>query len=95
MKTYNRTVCEETISTFGDIVFESALDRALKPKQVCEGLAMCPKTTHYERVRDYAKEILKDKPAQKEIKPTKKSTYTVLQLSDPHVDFEYKIVTFL
>ena len=95
LKTYNRTVCVETIKAFGHIVFESALDRLLKPRNVCEGLAMCPRTIEVDHLKDYVKKVLQDKPPAQETKPTKKSTYTVLQLSDPHVDLEYKIVIYI
>lgn len=53
---------------------------------------MCPKTYEVDHLKEYVKEVLKDKPAKSDIKPSKKSTYTILQLSDPHVDLEYKAV---
>jgi len=56
---------------------------------------MCPKTIKHDHLNQYVKEVLKDKPVRNNINPTKKSTYTILQLSDPHVDLEYKEVISL
>ena len=91
----NRTVCHEAIKSFGEIAYSAIIDRALNPQHVCEKLAMCPKTTHKEKLADYVKEVLKDKPETVYPTPTKKATYKVLQLTDPHIDLEYLEVSLI
>jgi sphingomyelin phosphodiesterase len=85
----SKTVCAEAIQSYGDLVFDTLLDRTVDPQRVCQKLAMCPHTRERTRLKDYVKEVLKDKPETNRPKPTHKGTYTVLQLSDPHVDLLY------
>lgn len=85
----SETVCHQAIQSYGDIVFETILDRTIEPGHVCEKIAMCPETRDRTRLRDYVKEVLADKPKTKYPTPSKKGTYTILQLSDPHVDLLY------
>jgi len=82
-------VCTEGMETFGDIVYASIVDRFIKPYRVCENLSMCPRTTQKDDLKKYVEEVLKDKPDREILAPTKKSTYTILQISDPHIDLNY------
>ena len=82
-------VCTQGLQTFGDVVYSSVIDRLIKPYRVCENLSMCPRTTQKDSLKKYVEEVLKDKPDRETLKPTHKSTYTILQISDPHIDLEY------
>lgn len=55
---------------------------------------MCPKTSHREHIQEYVKEVLRDKPPTIYPTPTKKSTYTVMHVTDPHIDLQYEVVGF-
>ncbi len=88
----DKKVCRGAITTFGDILLDALIDKAFHPLKVCERMLMCPQTTEKQRIKDYIEEILKDKPPTDIPRPTKKATYKILQLSDPHVDLEYQAV---
>ena len=77
------------MQTFGDIVYASIVDRFIKPYRVCENLSMCPRVTQKDELKKYVQEVLKDKPDREILTPTGKSTYTILQISDPHIDLNY------
>jgi len=49
----------------------------------------CPTTLKYEDFDGWKQNLLADKPKFVEKKPTKKSSYTVLQFNDIHLDFDY------
>lgn len=91
-KKQQKKVCEGAINSYAEEVFEILLDRTIRPDRICQRFALCPRTIERDRLKDFVKETLKDKPARKVTKPTGKGTYTVLQLSDPHVDLLYKEV---
>jgi len=88
----DKQVCKGAVKGFGDILLNELIDKISDPQRICQRILMCPRTTRRERVKEYAEEILKDKPAPSVPTPTKKSTYKILQLSDPHVDLEYQAV---
>jgi len=88
----NKTVCLEAVSSFGPVLFKSLVDKLYEPIHFCENVFLCPRTTHRENLKKFVEDVLKDKPATNIPVPTKKSTYNILQISDPHVDLEYKIV---
>ncbi len=88
----NKTVCLEAVSSFGPVLFKSLVDKIYNPIHFCENVFLCPRTTHKENLKHFVEDILKDKPATNVPVPTKKSTYNILQISDPHVDLEYQIV---
>jgi len=85
----SQTVCQQAIQSYADIVFEVLVDRTINAEHVCEKIAMCPQTRDRTRLRDYVKDVLADKPKTKYPTPSNKGTYTILQLSDPHVDLLY------
>jgi len=87
-----KNVCEGAINSYGEEVFEVLLDRTIRPERICERFALCPRTIERDRLKDFVKDILHDKPAKKAVKPGSKGTYKVLQLADPHVDLLYQEV---
>jgi len=92
-KKQEKKVCEGAIGSYADQVFEVLLDRTIRPDRICERFALCPRTIERDRLNDFIKDVMGDKPPRKVTKPTKKGTYHVLQLSDPHVDLLYQEVT--
>ncbi len=89
-KKQTEKVCQATIGMFIEEVFEIALDRFIRPERFCGKVGICPWAEEKDRLQDYIKEVLKDKPKRVETKPTKKSTYSVMQLADPHFDHLYQ-----
>jgi sphingomyelin phosphodiesterase len=89
-KKQSAPVCLGAIQSYGDILFNVALDRTILPEHVCERLGMCPHTRGRDHLKEYIKDVLKDKPKTEYATPTLKSTYTILQIADPHVDLEYQ-----
>ena len=94
-KKQSEPVCQGAIQSYGDILFNVTLDRTIQPEHVCERLAMCPHTRGRDHLKEYIKDVLKDKPKTEYATPTLKSTYTILQIADPHVDLEYQEVEFI
>jgi len=87
----NKTVCLEAVTSFGPVLFKSLMDKLYNPIHFCEGIFLCPRTTHRESLKQFVEDILKDKPATNIPTPTKKATYNILQIADPHVDLQYQI----
>ena len=87
-------VCDGAIDHYGDIVVESFLKRFLNGDYICTLFKLCSDTTEYDTIDDYARRILKDKPETKdrEVIPKKadEEYYKVVQVSDIHLDMEYK-----
>ena len=87
-------VCDGAIDLYDDIVVDSFIRRFLNGDFVCTLLKICNDTTEYESIDDYARRILSDKPETKEreIVPKKSDDnyYKVLQVTDIHLDMEYK-----
>ena len=87
-------VCDGAIDHYDDIVVDAFLKRFLNGDYVCTLLKICNDTTDYETIDDYAKKILGDKPETKEreVVPRKNDNdyYKVLQVTDIHLDMEYK-----
>ena len=87
-------VCDGAIDHYGDIVVDAFLKRFLNGDFVCTLLKICTDTTDYESIDDYAKKILGDKPEKKEreivFRKNEEDYYKVLQVTDIHLDMEYK-----
>jgi len=88
----DKNLCKQAINTYGPISLTSLVDKFVSPAKFCQGFFLCPHTHNKETVKQYAKEILKDKPMTNIPKPSGKSTYNILQLADPHVDLRYEAV---
>lgn len=88
----NKSVCVGAITSFGNVLLEALYNKILSPYNICEHFFMCPKTSYRDRLKDYVKDVLKDKPATNIPTPTKKSTYTIMHVTDPHIDLEYEEV---
>jgi len=88
----DKQVCHGAVKGFGDVLLDQLITKIADPLRICQRMMMCPRTVRKERVKEYAQEILKDKPETSIPTPTKKSTYRILQLSDPHVDLQYEAV---
>jgi len=89
-KKQSEAVCLGAIKSYGDLVFNITLDRTIDPQHVCERFAMCTKTRERDHLKEYIKDVLKDKPKTNYATPTLKNTYTILQIADPHVDLDYQ-----
>ena len=87
-------VCDGAIDHYDDIVVDAFLRRFLNGDFVCTLVKICNDTTEYDTIDDYARRILADKPETKEreIVPKKNEDdyYKVLQVTDIHLDMEYK-----
>jgi len=87
-------VCDGAIDHYDDIVVDAFLRRFLKGDYVCTLVKICNDTTEYDTIDDYARRILADKPETKEreVVPKKNDEdyYKVLQVTDIHLDMEYK-----
>ena len=88
-KKLNATVCVEAVQRYGEVVWEALINRTFDAYHACERFHLCEKTTHKEQLKAYVEEVMADKPATKIPTPTKKSTYTILQMTDPHIDLDY------
>jgi len=88
----NKTVCTEAVATFGGILITSLFEKNLNSSRICQKTFMCPRTVDPDYLKKYVKDVLADKPATSYPTPSKKSTYTILQLADPHIDLEYDVV---
>ena len=87
-------VCDGAIDHYDDIVVDAFIRRFLNGDYVCTLLKICNDTTEYDTIDDYARRILADKPETKEreVVPKKNDEdyYKVLQVTDIHLDMEYK-----
>ena len=87
-------VCDGAIEHYKDIVIDSVIKRFVNGDYICSLINICQDTTDYETIEDFAERVLKDKPETKpkEIVKTKNDDdyYKVLQVTDIHLDMEYK-----
>jgi len=87
-------VCDGAIDHYDDIVVDAFIRRFLNGDYVCTLLKICNDTTEYDTIDDYARRILADKPEikEREVVPKKNDEdyYKVLQVTDIHLDMEYK-----
>jgi sphingomyelin phosphodiesterase len=87
-------VCDGAIDHYDDIVVDAFLRRFLNGDFVCTLVKICNDTTEYDTIDDYARRILADKPETKEREVVPKKSeddyYKVLQVTDIHLDMEYK-----
>ena len=87
-------VCDGAIEHYKDIVIDSVIKRFVNGDYICSLINICQDTTDYETIEDFAERVLKDKPETKpkEIIKTKNDDdyYKVLQVTDIHLDMEYK-----
>jgi len=88
------TFCSETIKTYGDIVLDSIKFEGASSNSVCQKFAMCPYTIDQNALDSYVQDVLQGKPAPNVSTPTNRSTYTVLHVSDIHIDYLYQEVIY-
>ena len=91
-----KNICYGAITRYGPIVLDSFIKKTFNPNQICSNLNICTKEK-YIKIEDYAKKILSNKP--KEIpKPKSKSKnkkLKSLQITDIHLDLNYKENTII
>ena len=87
-------VCDGAIEHYKDIVIDSVFRRFIDGDTVCSFLKICNDTTEYETVEEFAERILKNKPEIKNKEIIKRKNdddyYKVVQVTDIHLDMEYK-----
>ena len=87
-------VCDGAIEHYKDIVIDSVIRRFVNGDAVCSFLKICNDTTEYESIEDFAERILKNRPEIKEKEIVKRKNdedyYKVVQVTDIHLDMEYK-----
>ena len=85
------SVCNGLVSELKTPFLKMFLNLLNDKEHIC-GLVYeyCPTTYVYEDFDAWKKDLLKDKPKFVEKKPTNKSSYTVLQVNDIHLDFMYE-----
>jgi hypothetical protein len=86
-----KDVCFGTIDLMTDPVMDN-LAKKLRNKDYMCGLIgkFCPTTYKYEDFDNYTKTKLAGKPAKKESKPTGKSNFKIITISDIHIEFLYQ-----
>ena len=87
-------VCYAAIQRYGPIALDSLIKRATDKKIICSTLNLCPSSFDYISIEDYAKRVLSDKPENIDsLKPKinmNGKTLNVLQVTDIHLDLNYK-----
>jgi len=86
------TFCSDYIKTFGDIILDSIVFEGVNNTVVCQKFAMCPYTFDRNALDAYVQDVLQGKPAPNVPAPTNRSTYSILHVSDIHIDFFYQEV---
>ena len=86
-------LCGGLIGAYADVVYGSIQDLDATPVEVCEGLSFCPKQINQTELDAYIQTILEDRPDDNIPTPSGQSTYTVLHLTDVHIDLLYQEVT--
>ena len=86
-----KNICYGAITRYGPIVLDSFIKKTFNPNQICSNLNLCTKEK-FITIEEYANRILSNKP--KEIpKPKKKlknKKIKSLQITDIHLDINYK-----
>jgi sphingomyelin phosphodiesterase len=85
----NKTVCLGAVLEFGPILIDNLVLREFDPTYVCGNINLCEKIVQEQSIETFIKQVLADKPKTPIPSPTGRSTYTVLQVADVHVDLEY------
>ena len=88
----SKRVCLATIGLYTGELFKQLFNKDFNAYHVCENVRLCPKERHRDFLKEYIKDVLKDKPANDIPTPSKKSTYKLLHLTDPHIDLAYQEV---
>ncbi len=84
--------CQEAFDTYIDIIFDSVRAEGTNSTYACQRAALCPYTFNSELLNSTLDRILEGKPAQNITTPSNQSTYTILHLTDVHLDFLYQEV---
>lgn len=88
----DETVCHDAIYRYFDVIYDNFLSHYLEPEFICTKAKVCD--NHYEALEadEFARNLLKNKPAKKDISSKSKDgkTLKVLHLSDMHVDKYYE-----
>mmetsp|Transcript_1229 Transcript_1229/g.1109 ORF Transcript_1229/g.1109 Transcript_1229/m.1109 type:complete len:164 (+) Transcript_1229:168-659(+) len=87
--TTNHTICPEMIDEMADIVVDSYAEHIFRPHYTCGKLGYCAKDYKVLNLTDYINETLYDKPNKTLPTPSGKDTYTILHISDIHLDLNY------
>ena len=86
-----KNICYGAITRYGPIVLDSFIKKTFNPNQICSNINLCTKEK-FITIEEYANRILSNKP--KEIpKPKKKlknKKIKSLQITDIHLDINYK-----
>jgi sphingomyelin phosphodiesterase len=87
-------ICYAAIQRYGPIALDSLIKRATDKTILCSSLNLCPSSFNYISIEDYAKRVLSDKPKNIDsLKPKinmNGKTLNVLQVTDIHLDLNYK-----
>jgi sphingomyelin phosphodiesterase len=89
-KIFPATICNGTVDEMASPLFQSLVKHLLDPDLICPKLGMCDEIYQEINIINLVNDILKDKPKNEEIKPTKRDTLKMLHVSDIHTDLEYK-----
>jgi sphingomyelin phosphodiesterase len=87
-------VCDGAVDLYADLVVDSFFKRFLDGDWICSLIKICQDTKEYESIEEFAERILKDKPESIEREVVKRKNdedyYKVVQITDIHLDMEYK-----
>jgi hypothetical protein len=86
---FNETACETIINDFGTLLISNIVERLFQPDVTCWSLGFCPNQYYVENFTDYAQDVLFSKKEVEDVKPTKRSTYKLLHITDLHADPYY------
>ena len=86
-----KNICYGAITRYGPIVLDSFIKKTFNPNQICSNINLCTKEK-FITIEEYSNRILSNKP--KEITKTKKKLKNKkiksLQITDIHLDINYK-----
>lgn len=95
-----KDICHAAIARYGPVVLENIFKRLFNKEKICTSLFICKPSIEYESVEDYARRILKTKNNNKKeknkannyknSKDSKDKEITFIQLTDTHLQLDYK-----
>lgn len=87
----DESICKGVTEEFGVVLIESLLNKVFNPINFCNLHDYCTDYTEQRlSIKDFAKRVLKDKPVPHIKEPTNWSNYSILHLTDTHIDLQYQ-----
>jgi len=87
----NASVCEGIVGNYVANVISALSKRLFRPEITCAKMFLCPHDFHVETIKQFIKQVLGNSSRVEPPKPTLRSTYKFLHITDLHVDFSYTV----